>query len=264
MSRDLGDALADALDGADGRADKGPHAGVDLYVRAVAATRSARRARWLAAAAGLAVAVTLAMSLSGDDGQGPAAAPSAAPAAAPRAVADPDARPGEAGWTVAGVTIDPRGAAEPIGPDSVLPHALSQYCLALDAFARLVGAVDGTEAWHPGAFVGVSGAALDLHVRTFDNARIAAEYVDEARVIGGRCVADLDARWVDATLTHSGGSDADDEALWLAVATGEGAVDAWRLRMQREGSTVVAAVAEPGATDRTLAIVRAWLRDGPR
>ncbi|SEJ50493.1 hypothetical protein [Demequina mangrovi] len=266
MARDLHDELGGVLDDESREGTQRQTVDTDLYLRAVVASRSASRARRLAAVACAVAAIAVAVAILTRPGDpvpaAPEPSPSAAAATGPLAV--PDARPGEAGWTVAGLTIDPRASARPSSMLVGAPFADSQFCLALDAFGRLLGGLDGTRAWHPGGFVTEAGATLDLHVRTFADARTVQEYLDEARAIARRCAVDLDGTRMEATVAAEPGGAEGEAWLVFEVRVGELPAEVWRLRLQVDGATVVAAIVEPGAKDASRRIVEEWIAAGPR
>ncbi|MDN4491173.1 hypothetical protein QQX13_10045 [Demequina sp. SYSU T00068] len=240
-----------------------------LYSRVISPLRRARR---LAPVAVLGVLLALAVpglaliGLAGSDATtttAPAAPSVAASPAGSAAVGDPEAVAGEAGWTVAGLVINPRGAAAPLA-DSVGPVVEEPVaCGALEAFGRLVGRADGTAPVHLGAFVSSGGGANDVHVRSFATAGIAAEYVGELWRIARRCADEMGGWGVAMTVARvdAAGLPGDGVAVAIPVPFTE---DAWRLQVYVDGASAIAVVSDPTAADRALSITRDWAAGGLR
>ena len=264
----MSDELRADLDGVieqERRRFGGAHRGNEttLYVRAITPRRWARRAAFVVPALLVAVGVSV-VAASRDDAALEPAAEVASASPMPTASADPDARPGEAGWTVGSLTIDPRVTARPVTESAGWVFAESQYCLALETFGRLRGGTDAPPGWHPGGFASSSGAVIDLHVREMPTAEAAAHYLRDLMPIARRCVEDLAAEWVDASVSRAEIAGVPGEAVRFEAAAGVLADESWRLWVHVDGATLVAAVAEPGAPAREADIVAAWLAGGPR
>ncbi|WP_062526536.1 hypothetical protein [Demequina rhizosphaerae] len=262
MSEELHAALDEAAD-EERRSFEAEHRGdeVGLYLRAIAPRRRARLllpAVAAAVGAGMLGIGFLAPGASEDEVPvGASAGPTASVSP------DPDARPGERGWTVQGMAVDPGATAAPLTAAIGDVATASSACPALETFGRLEGGSGWSTGVHVGAFVQTDGAANDVHVRGFENVEVAERYLGELKRIAERCDEAL-AEWgTVATVSRFALDAVEGEAVFVSIGV-RGTSETWRLWVHVRGSEAVAVVADPAAPDLGAAIIRAWVRDARR
>ncbi|MDN4475748.1 hypothetical protein QQX09_07755 [Demequina sp. SYSU T00192] len=262
MTEELGDVL-DEVAGDEERAFAAAHRGDEtgLYVRAIVPRR---RARWtVPALAGVAAVGALGLAFALGPARDEAAPVGASAEAAATVAADPDAVPGEAGWSVGGLVVDPTASAGSLAAAVGDVSGTSSACPALETFGSLEGGSDWSTGVHVGAFVQDDGAANDLHVRRFENVEVASRYLGELKRIADTCAAAV-AEWgTTATVLRHLIEGLDGEAVAVAMQV-RGTRDAWRLWVHVDGTEAVAVVADPGAPDLGAAIIRAWIHGARR
>ncbi|WP_062318295.1 hypothetical protein [Demequina maris] len=272
MSRQLRDMLGDVAGGHQAAFDDA-HRGDDtsLYVRAIAPRRRVRRAAPLVTAAAVALILVV-----GVLGFGPqrstvepahtAPTPSASDeASAPeRTTTGQQPLPGQPGWAVDGLVLQPDAVAAAAAASLDGALADSPDCALLDSIGRLENAsAEGwVEATHVGAFMEATGATNDVRVAQFDSADSADAYVDLAAATARGCGRDLQATSLDVEVSRVGLTGVPGAALRVIVTDGELAADdgRWMLWLHVDGTDALAVVVEPGATDRAVAIIGDWVR----
>ncbi|WP_062318299.1 hypothetical protein [Demequina maris] len=263
MSDELREALEEAADD-ERRSFAADHRGEEagLYLRAIVPRRRARRLVPAVAAVLAASFIGVGMMASGPERDD--AAPMGASASATASVeSNPEAMPGERGWTVGGLAIDPGASAMTLSAAVGDVSGASSACPALEVFGRLEGGSDWSTGVHVGAFVRGDGAANDLHVRRFENVDVATRYLSELKRIADTC-ADALAEWgTVASVIRYRLDGLDGEVVAVAVQV-RGSRDAWRLEVYVDGVEAIAVVVDPGAPDLGTAIIRAWARGARR
>ncbi|MDN4477244.1 hypothetical protein QQX10_04450 [Demequina sp. SYSU T00039] len=259
MSTQLKDMLTSVAEEERARVDAAHRDGdTDAYVRTIRPRRAARRAGVAAVAlvgVGVAGAGYLALGPSGTSLDPAVETPTPTPAAL---VSDPDAVAGEPGWTVADVVISPgvtaMTAAEAVGAAA----ADSVACGSLESFAALAGGTDASvgAAKNLGAFVGESGAATGVRLRSFESVEDAQTYLGDLESIAGRCVTDLEGEGMQARASRIALTGLPGEAVTATLPAGE---SVWRLDVHVIGADAVAIVTEPGADVAALDVIAAWV-----
>lgn len=259
MSAQLKDMLTSVADEQRARVDaRRPETELDAYVRAIRPRRAARRAGLAATAlvgVGLAGAGYLVLG-SPSRTVGPAVDTPTPEATA--LVPDPDAIAGEPGWTVAGAVIDPSARAMAIAEVAGAPAGESVACGAVDAFGRL----EGGDGWAPsvpqdlGAFVGRSGSATAVHLRSIGYAPDADAYLVNLKSIAETCAADLESAGVQAVVSRVAFTALPGEAVQVSIPAGG---SDWTLTVHVDGEAAIAIVADPGAEVTALDVIAAWV-----
>jgi len=272
-------SMMDDLAGAEESRFNGEHRGDEatVYARAIAPRRAARRA--LEVTGGLAVVAAIGVGIFAlaprDDTLGPAVdtpapSPTTSTTASPSATAGGDqgasagALPGEPGWEIEGLTLDPEAVSQPPADTVAGPFAAAESCLALEPYSRLEGGRGAVDQAHLGGFAQNDWAVNDVYTRTFGAEGDAEAYADEFEQAAGACVEALDGTGMAADVSRVALTGLAGEAVtfWVQADGTQSETQRWTLWLHVTGTDAIAVVSDPGAVDHAVAIIGDLLRNG--